>query len=1857
MKGHAIILWVAALMLLAGLTLFATAGPIRGLVDIGTGEEIPDADARYLRADTTNSTGWFTNLTVETDATGTTMVVNWQTMTNYVVGVASGLTTNDSPTMAAGTDWTFSLASITNDADTGTEIVNWRTLTNHVATAHDLAAVLAAGNNAGGQSITALLNLLMTGDLQVGTSAQIGTTLEVGTDATINDDLTVVDSILFGTGGANWTMGGGLASFSITSPGSSLTPLTLYSNGMVEVLGDATNGTEAVNYQTLTNYVTFSASLMTNIVSFPNGIYVAGTLIDGTTNAITVSQISDFADGVTNVIEAGNFTMDAGTAWTFSLLNVTNVADSDGEVVNWQAMTNFVSGSHDLQAVLTAGNTATLNGSTGSLLTASAAFEFEHISSTHRVVGPTATEPFHVYGATGESVIFGTSGWAIDAPAGNVRVREINSHDLIPQTLNTYDLGSALVPWLEGYVSFTADADDEIVNWQTMTNYAQGAGVPSLQQVTDVGNFTTGYVAIGTTDTSLLGLITTNDPVGPPGPYIATNMLVVNGNIVPGYDEASLGSEDNPWESLFVQNSSIYLIGTNNTNRLLVVDGDVVVETSEDGTTTTGRYYIVNNIFCPSSNIVVDATAAGTYIFYTTNSSQTLTASLGSITNAKNGDIMRFNLDGPGTGVVEYASTTQTISIANSGFTLQAIRCDNIEEWRIIQDSRSDLAVVNWGNIAGTLANQTDLQNALDAKVDILNGVATNLAMNGSTESVTASSGTDVVNWQTMTNQGYLTSAALSDVAFKSQYNVFSNSNKFEGVLYHGDASYIPPTVLFGSPTFTMPTNNYGSIQNVHMTGSGAGTVTMGSNSKGSHQRGTISGNGQMIMDGVNNGSEQIGYIAGTGSRWYMSTASHGSIQRGLSGGGGGHFIITNSPVSVMQLGYAEAGGTAINQNGDSSIQLFYLTSGETNRMTGNESLGMGATTVTHNRAIVAGDGQVSHGDETITAGEGFWTTNSPQSDNWVVNWQTMTNYFAITPALPPATNTTTIKFTQQILFNNDIRFDGNGIDMESGDINMGTGTLDMEGGSFIDSVNLVPEMNNAAVATQGNQIVSWKVMTNWVTASSGLTNVYTKAEVDALDLALSNALTTAYQNADAALSNTLTTGYQNADTALSNALTTAYIAADTALSNALTTAYTSADTALSNALTAAYTAADTAVSNALQAQIDLKVDILNGVATNLAMSGSTESVAATGTTMVVNWQTMTNYVQSAGVPSLASVMSVGATASTNLNMNGFSITGIANNSLAFQGGATIGNGYLTNAQWLVYSTATSGYEIVNWDVLTNYVATSTNNPFDQSVFGSTTNLTDGLSVQKQALYITNVAGTVYCETELIGGGDMTYMFGGSFYTLDCTTGGGIGGRARSGALTTGTDTNPVLNYVYVVAGSGSSAVLTNSTTIPSGEFAWMARAYLQSAGHTLTNGPTALQRTTEAVAHDGRSAIAYDRERIRQEPASYFSGVDFTVTDDAGGNVTWANTSGIVYQMHRQTFPSFSDPAEIVVINDPDTPYRTITNFNQITKIEDGTSIGNGRRFGVHIYGFAASGDDGVSRLYCTLPRGTYTADANALADSSNYDVNFLPQGLRGGGFSIARVVIQNAAGSYTLVSGGNQDFRGFAINATSGGGAGSGISQVAFQDTLFNIYDDADPTKLGFFDASLISTATSRTYKMPNTNGTLALLSDLNTIVQDEQATVFPMYSSTDAPSDIERDYWDCFEFIDTAERASWFAFEVPEGIDTNITHSIRFDARVGDPAGGAVTTAVWRLDIRLVADGELTTKSVDQSVTNVVLYGTTQNETTPLVFTNLTVEAGVLFQAELRRMTGDARDDYDGHIETVKDGVFRWKHEPQF
>lgn len=83
-------------------------------------------------------------------------------------------------------------------------------------------------------------------------------------------------------------------------------------------------------------------------------------------------------------------------------------------------------------------------------------------------------------------------------------------------------------------------------------------------------------------------------------------------------------------------------------------------------------------------------------------------------------------------------------------------------------------------------------------------------------------------------------------------------------------------------------------------------------------------------------------------------------------------------------------------------------------------------------------------------------------------------------------------------------------------------------------------------------------------------------------------------------------------------------------------------------------------------------------------------------------------------------------------------------------------------------------------------------------------------------------------------------------------------------------------------------------------------------------------------------------------------------------------------------------------------------------------------------------------------------------------------------------------AAATYQTIAGMSSYLTAASASSTYLPLAGGTLTgNVNFQDTLFTLQDDVDATKKAQFQLSAITTATTRTYTLPNATGTLALLS----------------------------------------------------------------------------------------------------------------------------------------------------------------------
>lgn len=129
-------------------------------------------------------------------------------------------------------------------------------------------------------------------------------------------------------------------------------------------------------------------------------------------------------------------------------------------------------------------------------------------------------------------------------------------------------------------------------------------------------------------------------------------------------------------------------------------------------------------------------------------------------------------------------------------------------------------------------------------------------------------------------------------------------------------------------------------------------------------------------------------------------------------------------------------------------------------------------------------------------------------------------------------------------------------------------------------------------------------------------------------------------------------------------------------------------------------------------------------------------------------------------------------------------------------------------------------------------------------------------------------------------------------------------------------------------------------------------------------------------------------------------------------------------------------------------------------------------------------------------LPSPEFKAIASELYQTRNVYANAVN----------ARIVDADADGS---------DYHDWRLESLSGGGGTGGSGGVvtpSFSDSDFEIFDNADITKKVKVEVSGITTATTRTVTMPDKNGTMAMLSDLN------QANIFQLWNTgvTNAPHD---------------------------------------------------------------------------------------------------------------------------------------------
>ncbi len=298
--------------------------------------------------------------------------------------------------------------------------------------------------------------------------------------------------------------------------------------------------------------------------------------------------------------------------------------------------------------------------------------------------------------------------------------------------------------------------------------------------------------------------------------------------------------------------------------------------------------------------------------------------------------------------------------------------------------------------------------------------------------------------------------------------------------------------------------------------------------------------------------------------------------------------------------------------------------------------------------------------------------------------------------------------------------------------------------------------------------------------------------------------------------------------------------------------------------------------------------------------------------------------------------------------------------------------------------------------------------------------------------------------------------------------------------LSPGTDSNPITNRIYI-------PIDTKVLTITTGdwpddeEHVKICTAILRSAATTKTDSALGNRNWNDHIAgseHNGH--LLHISERLRMEHAKWRSGTALSVTGSGTTNIDLAVTSGVVAQLHVQTFPAIDMAAgeDIHIVNDSVNPYLTTNDLvADVTLDALGNTINNNKYFNLTIWG-VQNRTGHPSHLMCNLPIGTYSGPSAAIADSQRYDVFTIPStpNFVGIGFLIGRLTFQKKGANWDLIN--ELDLRG-TIPGNAAGSSAS-LALTSFADSSFNIFNTTDNTKILDFDVSSVSTGTTRTITM---------------------------------------------------------------------------------------------------------------------------------------------------------------------------------
>ncbi|MCP5006612.1 MAG: hypothetical protein GY941_22120 [Planctomycetes bacterium] len=273
----------------------------------------------------------------------------------------------------------------------------------------------------------------------------------------------------------------------------------------------------------------------------------------------------------------------------------------------------------------------------------------------------------------------------------------------------------------------------------------------------------------------------------------------------------------------------------------------------------------------------------------------------------------------------------------------------------------------------------------------------------------------------------------------------------------------------------------------------------------------------------------------------------------------------------------------------------------------------------------------------------------------------------------------------------------------------------------------------------------------------------------------------------------------------------------------------------------------------------------------------------------------------------------------------------------------------------------------------------------------------DGCIVEKHDYTIVVEGTKVFCDVEKDGGGDLPIQLNSSVAILDCTTGEGVGGKARV-ELIQGTSDTLVENLVHIARDVNGDPQLYTTASYPTHSgFAIVGTISINDYATVTSVGAMQNRRTTSAISHGGNGQNQHLIERFSIEPPKWDEGCTPTAAINTGANPDIMNLStlaGVVYQTHRQTMPALSVVTNGIYVANG-SGGSSLDNFVKLNNLYDAagytsnsTESRDTTARGVLVVFGCINKTTAECKLFVNLPRDLYGTNSNQI-DNCYYDTS----------------------------------------------------------------------------------------------------------------------------------------------------------------------------------------------------------------------------------------------------------------------------